>query len=163
MENAPKRLYRLGEDYTNERIMERINENSYAVKFAPFAKADQTVRVLRVRGSLKDAKKIGGLRGLYLHYCYKLRYLPKRKQNYARLNYLLKDDLLKMDAIAQETRLLCRHHIDTAEQLLSYKGSLETERAELTEKRKGLYSLSRNLTGQKKKRSRLRSPKSQRG
>ena len=39
----------------------------YAVKFAPFAKADQTVRVLRVRGSLKDAKKIGGLRGLYLH------------------------------------------------------------------------------------------------
>lgn len=25
----PKRLYRLGEDYTNERIMERINENSY--------------------------------------------------------------------------------------------------------------------------------------
>ena len=58
----PKRLYRLGEDYTNERIMERINENSYAVKFAPFAKADKTVRVLRVRGSLKDAKKIGGLR-----------------------------------------------------------------------------------------------------
>ena len=134
---TPKRLYRLGEDYTNERIMERINENSYAVKFAPFAKADQTVRVLRVRGSLKDAKKIGGLRGLYLHYCYKLGILPKRKQNYARLHYLLKDDLLKMDAIAQETRLLCRHHIDTAEQLLSYKGSLETELNELTEKRKG--------------------------
>ena len=146
----PKRLYRLGEDYTNERIMERINENSYAVKFAPFAKADQTVRVLRVRGSLKDAKKIGGLRGLYLHYCYKLGILPKRKQNYARLNYLLKDDLLKMDAIAQETRLICRHHIDTAEQLLSYKGSLETERAELTEKRKGLYSLSRKSDGAEK-------------
>ena len=146
----PKRLYRLGEDYTNERIMERINENSYAVKFAPFAKADQTVRVLRVRGSLKDAKKIGGLRGLYLHYCYKLGILPKRKQNYARLHYLLKDDLLKMDAIAQETRLLCRHHIDTAEQLLSYKGSLETELSELTEKRKGLYSLSRKSDGAEK-------------
>ncbi len=35
----PKRLYKLGEDYTNERIMERINENSYAVKFAPFAES----------------------------------------------------------------------------------------------------------------------------
>lgn len=68
-----------------------------------------------------------------------------------------------MDAIAQETRLLCRHHIDTAEQLLSYKGSLETERAELTEKRKGLYSLSRKSAGAEKKRLRLRSPKSQRG
>lgn len=59
----------------------------------------------------------------------------------------MKDDLLKMDAIAQETRLLCRHHIDTAEQLLSYKGSLETELSELTEKRKGLYSLSRKSDG----------------
>ena len=29
----PKRLYKLGDDYTNERITERIRENSYAVKF----------------------------------------------------------------------------------------------------------------------------------
>ena len=32
--------------------------------------------------------------------------------------------MMKMDAITDETRLLCRNHIDTAEQLLSYKGSL---------------------------------------
>ena len=147
----PKRLYKLGEDYTNERIMERIRENSYAVKFARFAEPTKQVKVYRVRGSLKDAKKIGGLRGLYLHYCYKLGILPKgRKQNYAKLHYLLKDDLMKMDAITKETRLLCRCHIDTAEQLLSYQGSLETERDELTEQRKGLYSQSRKLDGKEK-------------
>ena len=135
----PKRLYKLGEDYTNERIMERIRENSYAVKFARFAEPTKQVKVYRVRGSLKDAKKIGGLRGLYLHYCYKLGILPKnRKQNYARLHYLLKDDLMKMEAITQETRLLCRNHIDTAEQLCSYKGSLETEMSALLQKRKEL-------------------------
>ncbi len=107
--------------------------------------------MFRLKGSLKDAKKIGGLRGLYLHYCYKLGILPKgKKQNYARLHYLLKDDLMKMDAITQETRLLCRNHIDTAEQLLSYKGSLETEKNELTEKRKGLYSISRKADGEEK-------------
>ena len=33
---------------------------------------------------------------------------------------------------------------------MSYKGSLETERAELTEKRKGLYSLSRKSAGAEK-------------
>lgn len=50
--------------------------------------------------SLKDARKIGGLRGLYLYYCYKLGILPKKRQpNYARLHYLLKDDLIKMDAM----------------------------------------------------------------
>ncbi len=95
---------------------------------------------------MSKAKKIGGLRGLYLHYCYKLGILPKgRKQNYAKLHYLLKDDLMKMDAIAKETRLLCRCHIDTAEQLFSYQGSLETEKNELTEKRKELYSKVRPL------------------
>lgn len=125
----PKRLYKLGEEYTNERIMERITENSYAVKFSRFTEPQRTVKVFRVKGSLTGAKKIGGLRGLYLHYCYKLGILPKnKKQNYARLHYLLKDDLMKMEAITQETRLLCRNRIDTVEQLLSYKGSLETEK-----------------------------------
>ena len=147
----PKRLYKLGEDYTNEKILERIKENSFAVKFAPFAEAQKQVKVFRVRGSLKDAKKIGGLRGLYLHYCYKLGILPKnKKQDYARLHYLLKDDLMKMEAITNETRLLCRNHIDTAEQLLLYKGSLETEMKELTEQRKGLYSQSRKISGEEK-------------
>ena len=147
----PKRLYKLGEEYTNERIMERISENSYAVKFSRFAEPQRTVRVFRVKGSLKGAKKIGGLRGLYLHYCYKLGILPKnKKQNYARLHYLLKDDLMKMEAITQETRLLCRNRIDTVEQLLSYKGSLETEKTDLLQKRKELYSISRKTGGEEK-------------
>ena len=147
----PKRLYKLGEEYTNERIMERITENSYAVKFSRFTEPQRRVKVFRVKGSLTGAKKIGGLRGLYLHYCYKLGILPKnKKQNYARLHYLLKDDLMKMEAITQETRLLCRNRIDTVEQLLSYKGSLETEKTDLLQKRKELYSISRKTGGEEK-------------
>ena len=138
----PKRLYRLGEDYTNEHIVESISENSYAVRFSNFAPEHKPVRIYLMKGSLKHTKKIGGLRGLYLHYCYKLGFFRKgRKQNPARLHYLLKDDLLKMEYIAQETRLLCRHHIDTAEQLFSYKQSLENELHELSEKRKALHSV----------------------
>lgn len=147
----PKRLYKLGEDYTNDRIVERIKENSYAVRFSQFVKSTKEVKVFRVRGTMKNARKIGGLRGLYLHYCYKLGILPKgRKQDYAKLHYLLKDDLMKMEMIAKETRLLCRCHIDTAEQLLSYQAFLTTEMAELTAKRKGLYSLSRKASGEEK-------------
>ncbi len=147
----PKRLYKLGEDYTNERIQERIRENSYAVRFNRFTEPTKQDKVYRVRGSLKGARKIGGLRGLYLHYCYRLGILPKgRKQDYAKLHYLLKDDLMKMDAITKETRLLCRCHIDTAEQLLSYQGSLKREKNELTEQRKGLYSQSRKVSGEEK-------------
>lgn len=142
----PKRLYKLGEDYTNERIQERITENSYAVRFAQFAEPTKQIKIYHLKGSLTNTKKIGGLRGLYLHYCYKLGILPKgRKQNYARLHHLLKDDLMKMEAISKETRLLCHNKIDTAEQLVSYKGSLETEMIGLLLKRKGLYAKNRRL------------------
>ena len=121
------------------------------MKFARFAEPTREVKVYRLKGSLSGARKIGGLRGLYLHYCYKLGILPKGKQpNYAKLHYLLKDDLMKMDAITKETRLLCRCHIDTAEQLLSYQSSLETEKNELTEQRKGLYSQSRKASVKEK-------------
>ena len=137
----PKRLYRLGENYTNKRIVERISENSYAVKFSKFAPEHKPVRIYFVKGSLKRTKKIGGLRGLYLHYCYKLGFFRKgRKQNPARLHYLLKDDLMKMEYIAQETRLLCRHHIDTAEQLFSYQQSLQDEMQNLLAERQELYA-----------------------
>ncbi len=140
----PKRLYKLGDNYTNERILERINENSYSVKFAQFTEPKKEYKVYRIKGSFSSKKKIGGLRGLYLHYCYKLGVLPKgKKQNYARLHHLLKDDLMKMEAITKETRLLCHCHIDTVEQLCSYKGSLETKMTELLAKRKELYSKSR--------------------
>ena len=57
---------------------------------------------------------------------------------------------MKMEAITQETRLLCRCHIDTTEQLCDYKSSLQSEITELTEQRKGLYSQSRKAGGEKR-------------
>ena len=52
----PKRLYKLGEEYANDRIMGRISENSYAVKFQSFSEPQPQVKVYRVKGSLKNAK-----------------------------------------------------------------------------------------------------------
>ena len=82
---------------------------------------------------------------------------PKLFKKAAALHYLLKDDLMKMEVISQETRLLCRNRIDTVEQLCSYKESLETEMADLLQKRKGLYSQSRKMGSEEKEAMRLRS------
>lgn len=82
---------------------------------------------------------------------------PKLFKKAAALHYLLKDDLMKLEVISQETRLLCRNRIDTVEQLCSYKESLETEMADLLQKRKGLYSQSRKMGGEEKEAMRLRS------
>ena len=148
----PKRMHKLGEDYTNDRIMERIAQNSYAVRFSDFAPERTVFRVYRVRGSWKKTHRYKGLRGLYLYYCYRLGFLPrKRKPDYARLHSLLRDDLMKMDAIAKETRLLCQYRIDTAEQLFSYQDSIQTEAKRLTARRTELRLKLRKLPDDGKK------------
>ena len=143
----PIRLKSLGENYTEDAIKRRLTENQ-KVLIVPFVK--ETVRVTQYRLPTREhkIKKVGGLYGLYLHYCYKLGYLPKyKKQNTARLHYLLKEDLLKLDKITQETRLLGRENISTDEQLFSYKESVLSQIKSLTDDRTHLRKqLRRNLS-----------------
>ena len=71
---------------------------------------------------------------------------PKKKsQNKRRLHFLLREDLIKLDAITKEVRLLAEHRIDTAEQLSSYKSELESKIGELTADRKQLYRKQRTV------------------
>lgn len=139
----PIRLKNLGEDYTEEAIKRRLMENQ-RVRIVPFAKQTVVIRQYRLPTREQKIKKVGGLYGLYLHYCYKLGYLPKyKKQNTKRLHYLLKEDLLKLDKITAETRLLGREHIFTDEQLFSYKASLNGQIETLIDDRTHLRKISR--------------------
>ena len=131
----PIRLARLGEEYTNERIMERVRENPQTVRMQTFQRGSgrQKQYLLLIR---KDRiKKVGGLKGRYLRLCYELGYLPKYRQKPNSVHHLLKDELMKMDEISRQTRFLCRENITTAEelQLSTEHRQLEVER--LTEKR----------------------------
>ena len=117
----PIRLKSLGEEYTEEAIRRRLTENQ-GVRLMPFTNQKVVIRQYRLPTREQKIKKVGGLYGLYLYYCYKLGYLPKyKKQNTAKLHYLLKEDLLKLDKITQETRLLGRENISTDKELFSYK------------------------------------------
>ena len=139
----PIRLKNLGEDYTEEAIRRRLMENQ-RVRIVPFAKQTVVIRQYRLPTRENKIKKVGGLYGLYLHYCYRLGYLPKyKKQNTARLHYLLKEDLLKLDKITAETRLLGRENISTDEQLFSYKESLKGQIKTLNDDRTHLRKIAR--------------------
>lgn len=101
---------------------------------------------LSVPSSKRPSRKIGGLRGLYLHYCYFLGIFPQnRNPNNLQLPFALREDLLKLNTIVRETRLLCRYRIDTAEQLLSYQKQVEGQIKELIETRKHLQYQVRNM------------------
>lgn len=136
----PIRLYRLGADYTNTRIQQRIEENDLymGLNMKPFQQKQY------VPFQYFDPRKVkGSLYNLYLYYCYRLGYFnkPKEKQNmreYNRLHYLLREDLMKLDQYSQEAELLGKHHIDTSGQLFSYTQSVENEIKTLTEERKHL-------------------------
>lgn len=128
------RLQRLGDEYLLPRIKERIYENRNKVRLEPFQKGYYYKPKQYLLITREDRiKKVGGLYGLYLHYCYKLGYLPKyKKQNPARLHYLLREDLMKLDKLTEQVRLLGRENISNAEQLFSFKSKTESEIKSLT-------------------------------
>lgn len=133
-----------GEDYSIENIRRRILSQYIPEK--PLAEPERKTRHYRMQGSMKTARKITGFRALYFHYCYKLGIFPKdRQQNRKCLHFLLREDLLKLNNISQEVRLLVRHKIDTAEQLSLYKNGLEVQIEKLSAERKALYKKQRTV------------------
>ena len=133
-----------GEDYTIDGIRQRILSQHRRVLPEPEPK--RKAYRAKFKGNFKTARKVTGFRALYFHYCYLLGYFPKGKQrSNKRLHFLLREDLMKMDAISEEVRLLARHRIDTAEQLSSYRSELESKVETLTADRRRLYKKQRTV------------------
>ena len=129
-----------GEAYTAEAIRQRILQQPLPQPERQMTDTPSP-KTYRVQGSRQAARKITGFRALYFYYCYKLGIFPKgRPQNRTRLHFLLREDLLKLNNISQEVRLLAQHQIDTAEQLALYKKEQEVNIRELSAKRRVLQN-----------------------
>lgn len=139
-ERGLKLARNFGDEYTLESIRRRILIQNREILKTEVPSKKENVYVFRLHGTLNSRRKIGGLRGLYLHYCYLLGILPKnRPQTSTRqMHFLLREDLSKLNQITKETRLLCRYHIDTAEQLFSWKETCENRLEQLDMERKSL-------------------------
>lgn len=74
------RLARLGDEYSLDRIKERIYDNRNSARLEPFQKGYYRPRQYVLLTREHKICKVGGLYGLYLHYCYKLGYLPRYKK-----------------------------------------------------------------------------------
>lgn len=62
-----------------------------------------------------------------------------RPQSNKRLHFLLCGDLIKLEAISKEARLLGENHIDTAGQFSLYQAGLEKKVQALTPQHQKLY------------------------
>lgn len=103
--------------------------------------------IIKLHGSYKNTRKIGGLRGLYVRYCYLLGILPKDRVSVStkQMHFLLREDLTKLNRISKETRLLCHYRIDTAEQLFAFREDLQNQMRELSDTRKHLRYRCRSI------------------
>jgi hypothetical protein len=117
------RLKSLGEQYEWLNIQRRIFSQK-TVKALPEQRRRTRVKGCWLNG-IYPRKKITGYRALYYHYLYKMGILPKNWASAGRVPFVLREDLYKLERISAETKLLCAHHLDTAEQLAAYRSSLE--------------------------------------
>ena len=133
----------LGDDYTLDRIRDRIVSHSRGTVLPEYERKSQRAEYRR---DLTKVKKATGFQALYYHYCYLLGFFPQNKPKYEkRIYYLLREDLMKMDAISEEAKLLARCDIDTDEQLSSYKAGLESTIESLVAERRSLYKSERTV------------------
>lgn len=118
------RLYRMGEEYTNDRIMERLAEEKESKSFIVFQKAVYVRRQYKLPIRQDKIKKVGGLKGLYLHYCYLLGYLPRYTRKPTRVSPVIRDDIKKIEMISKEARLIERAQLTDEDSLQQFKESL---------------------------------------
>jgi len=143
------RLKTVGDDYTEEDIKQRILHNRNPRR--PGTLAEPPPKRSKGRLSPRAAKKLTGLRALYFHYLYRMGILPKHRASHKRTHFLLREDIRHMDVLIAQTRFLCKHRIETKEQLSSRQSRLEQKMADLYVGRKSLYNRMRRCGDEQQK------------
>ena len=129
------RLNSLGEDYTKERIIERLSrQKSWQSKTQPERTKYYSRKLPQKR------RKITGLQALYLRYVYLLKLNKKPK---AKLSRYLWEDLCKFEKYRKEYEYLKAKNITSKEALQERIIYLETETEKLEKLRNPLYEQKR--------------------
>ena len=149
------KLFRnFGEGYTLEAINRRILSHGFVHRRPPLPEQPK-VRRVTFNGNIRNMRKISGFRALYIRYMYMLGGRPQ-KQVYGRrltekqIHFIFRDDIRKMHLLSEEMKLLGSHHIDTAEQLLSFRDELSAQIDDIVDKRQHLRYKLRSVKDESK-------------
>ena len=94
-------------------VAAHFNTGTYQ-RYKPMPIQRHRPKHLRLNGSFRTVKKIGGFRGLYLHYCYCLGILPKGS-NHHPLSPELREECRRLDAISRQAQLICQEKLGTGQ------------------------------------------------
>lgn len=121
------RLHKLGEGYTLEEIRAKILANIERKPAFVTMQASQPLPTL----------KADGLAVVYRRYCAELHLLVEQPRSVRRVSAEIREDVLRLDKLDEETQLLGRHNIRTDGDLAVYMTGLKEEIDSLKAERKG--------------------------
>jgi hypothetical protein len=131
----PVRLDKLGSEYSEEAIRERIAAERNGIHIIKPSQ-HKTYKMKNLK-TVKH-KKLKGFQALYFHYLYLFKKIQK-KSTPQRVSFFMRDELIKMERYQKQFHFLCEHNIENIEQLTAYRSDCEVQINDLTEQRKNLY------------------------
>lgn len=130
----PRRLKTLGEEYTPERIEERILSKwrKYEIDVPEQDNLTREFFAPLVQPTYKE---------VYVSFVTVVQYVKKNPNTNREIDKYLIDEMRKLDKLIEQQNLLCDNDIETPEQLEKYKASCESELKECEEARNRLYKM----------------------
>ncbi len=140
------RLKTLGENYDWSNIVEQINtQDGFALfpAYQEFNRGSKTKYIkpqkYTFKGSFATVKKVTGLKALYLYYCYRLGYLPKKKQHKP-LSPEMKQVWRKIDKISNQVRLISKYALDNTNDIQNLISNNKEQIILITNQRNQIYN-----------------------
>lgn len=130
------RLGGLGAAYTEEALQKRLAQGRAEGSSPQAIPLPKIRKKYRVKKCGRPHPRLHGFRALYFRYIYLLRGMrPSRRPR----PYSVRKEVTKLNRYIRQFQLLRENHIDTAEQLAGYMGSLDVQITGLVARRKELY------------------------
>ncbi len=129
-----RRLRSLGEEYTEERLRERVlRENLLTYKGETLEEVERIVYSMIPRGK---RTKLSGLQKKYYARLYRLGLIKQRPYSQA---WKYKDDIRRMKQLQEQYLFLVNHDVESVENLLDVKVTLEEEKREVSKEKSKAY------------------------
>ena len=119
------RFHKLAEHgYSLDEIRERIAVNYHRKNPFPEEERDEA---REYRTKTQPHVKPTGLHALYIRYCYELHIIQKYPASVKRVSFFMREDLLRLEKLDEQTRFLANNGIETIDDLTSFRTESEAK------------------------------------
>lgn len=140
------RLKTLGEKCDWHNIVEQINTQDGFTLFPAYKEFNRESKTKYIKpkkyifkDSFTTVRKITGLKALYLYYCYRLGYLPKKKQHKP-LSPEMKEAWRKIDRYSNQVILISKYNLDDTDKVRKFINANKEQIAIITNQRSHIYN-----------------------